>query len=194
MLRKMYDWVIEQSKTKYAQYALFGLAFAESSFFPIPPDVLLIAMVIARRECWLRYFFICLAGSVLGGMAGYAIGMGLWGVVDEWFFTYVFSREMFDKVRALYAEYDFWMVFAAGFTPIPYKVFTIAAGVAAIDFPRFVAASIFGRGGRFLLVAGLLRIYGAPVQAFIEKYFNILTVVFTLLLIGGFVAIKYLAH
>jgi len=194
MLRKLYDWVLNQAKTKHAERALFWIAFIESSVFPIPPDVLLIAMVLAERLKWLRYFFICLAGSVLGGTAGYLIGMGVWEAVHPWFFTYVFSEAAFHKVRELYIRYDFWMVFAAGFTPIPYKVFTIAAGVAAIDFPRFVIASLCGRGGRFIIVAGMLRIFGAPIRVFIEKYFNLLTVAFTLLLVGGFVAIKYLLH
>ena len=131
---------------------------------------------------------------MLGGIAGYAIGYGIWEAVHPFFLKYVFSEETFVKVRNLYAQYDFWAVFAAGFTPIPYKVFTIAAGVASLDIPRFILASICGRGGRFILVAFLLYQFGTPIRTFLEKYFNYVTIVFTILLIGGFYAIKYLAH
>ena len=191
-LRGLYDWTLEQSKSPHAQWALFGIAFIESSFFPLPPDILLIAMVLACREKWLRYFTICLAGSVLGGMLGYAIGYFGWEAVKGIFLGHVFSQAAFDKVRHLYAEHDFWIVFAAAFTPIPYKVFTIAAGVTSIDLPRFVIASLVGRGGRFILVSFLLYQFGPPIKNFIEKYFNLVTVVFTILLIGGFVLLKNL--
>lgn len=194
MFRKLYNWVLKQAKTPYAESVLFWVAFVESSVFPIPPDVLLIAMVLSCRERWFRYFFICLAGSVLGGMAGYFIGYGIWEAVHSWFFAHVFSEAAFEKVRSLYERYDFWAVFTAGFTPIPYKVFTIAAGVAKLDFIRFVLASIAGRGGRFIIVAFLLHRFGEPIRNFIEKYFNYVTIAFTILLIGGFVAIKYFAH
>ena len=194
MFRKLYDWVLEKAKSPHAERALFLIAFAESSFFPLPPDILLIAMVLSLREKWFRYFLICLVGSVLGGIAGYAIGYGIWEAVHPFFLKYVFSEETFLKVRNLYAQYDFWAVFAAGFTPIPYKVFTIAAGVASLDVPRFILASICGRGGRFILVAFLLYQFGTPIRTFLEKYFNYVTIVFAILLIGGFYAIKYLAH
>lgn len=194
MIRRLYHWALTKAQSKHAERALFWIAFAESSFFPLPPDVLLIAMVLSSRLKWLRYFSICLAGSVLGGMAGYLIGMGVWEVVHPWFFAHVFSEATFLKVRDLYMQYDFWIVFAAAFTPIPYKVFTIAAGVAAIYFPHFVIASLVGRGGRFILVAFLLHRFGSPIRAFIEKYFNLVTVVFTIALIGGFYLIKYLGH
>jgi len=190
--RKLYDWMLAQAETKHAQWALFLLAFAESSFFPLPPDILLIAMVLAARTKWLRYFFICLLGSVLGGMAGYAIGLGVWEAVHTWFFAHVFSEAAFGKVQSLYEEYNFWAVFTAGFTPIPYKVFTIAAGVAKINFPIFIFASILGRGGRFLIVAFLLHHFGEPVRKFIDKYFNLLSLLFVVLLVGGFFALKHL--
>ncbi|MCB9799779.1 MAG: DedA family protein [Candidatus Omnitrophica bacterium] len=192
ILRKLYDWVLKQADTPHAQTALFIVAFAESSFFPLPPDILLIAMVIANREKWLRYFLICLAGSVLGGIAGYYIGFGIWQAVQEWFFVHVFSPETFQKVTDLYARYDFWAVFTAGFTPIPYKIFTIAAGVAKLDLLRFIAASIFGRGGRFILVSFLLYHFGPSIKSFIDKYFGWLTMLFTVLLIGGFWLLKHL--
>jgi membrane protein YqaA with SNARE-associated domain len=194
IFRKLYDWGLKQAESNHAQRALFWVAFAESSFFPLPPDVLLIAMVLAARTKWLRYFAICLIGSILGGTVGYLLGTGVWYAVQDFFFTYVFSIAAFEKVQALYIRYDFWIVFAAAFTPIPYKVFTIAAGVASIDFWHFLIASIVGRGGRFFMVAFLLEKFGAPMKAFIEKYFNLLTFVFLFLLIGGFVIIKYFIH
>ena len=194
MLRRLYDWTLEQARTPHAERALFWVAFIESSFFPIPPDILLIAMVLSRRERWLRYFFICLAGSVVGGIAGYLIGMGVWEAVHPWFFAHVFSEAAFEKVRQIYMKYDFWAVFVAAFTPIPYKVFTITAGVALIHFPRFVLASVIGRGGRFILVAYLLHRFGPSVRAFLEKYLNLLTVILSLLLIGGYFALRSLGH
>lgn len=191
-LRKLYDWVLHWAKTPAAPKALFLIAFVESSVFPVPPDVLLIAMVISVREKWLRYAFICLAGSVLGGLFGYFIGWGVWEVAHPFFFKYVFSEAAFEKVRGLYARYDFWVVFTAAFTPIPYKVFTIAAGVCRINLAAFLLASILGRAGRFFLVGGLLRIFGERIRTFIDKYFNGLTVVFMILLVGGFLLVKYL--
>jgi membrane protein YqaA with SNARE-associated domain len=194
IFRKLYDWGLKQAESPHAERALFWVAFAESSFFPLPPDVLLIAMVLASRDKWFRYFWICLLGSVLGGIAGYGIGSGLWQMVQGWFFTYVFSEAVFMKVQHLYQQYDFWIVFAAGFTPIPYKIFTVAAGVASIDLTRFIVASIFGRGGRFILVAGMLYFFGSRIRIFIEKYFNLVSLVFCALLIGGFWAVKYFLH
>lgn len=190
-LRGLYDWGLEQARSRHAEWALFWVAFAESSFFPLPPDVLLIATVLADRQKWLRFFSIALAGSVLGGMAGYLLGMGLWEVVHPWFFAHVFSEATFEKVRRLYIRYDFWAVFTAAFTPIPYKVFTIAAGVTAINFIVFVLASIVGRGGRFFLVAFLLFWYGPPIRSFVERYLNWITLVFTVLLIGGFFVLRH---
>ncbi|MCM8776428.1 MAG: DedA family protein [Candidatus Omnitrophica bacterium] len=191
LLRRLYDWSLKKAATKHAERFLFWIAFAESSFFPIPPDILLIVMVLSTRTKWFHYFLICLVGSVLGGIAGYLIGFGIWEVVHSWFFTYAFSEATFEKVRHLYMRYDFWVVCIAAFTPIPYKVFTIAAGVASIDVIRFVLASVCGRGGRFIVVSFLLYRYGASVRRWIEKYFNLLTLVFTILLLGGFWAIKH---
>lgn len=194
IFRKLYDWGLKQAESPHAERALFLVAFAESSFFPLPPDVILIVMVLSSRPKWLRYFGICLAGSVLGGIVGYGIGFGIWQMVQGWFFTYIFSETVFMKVQHLYQQHDFWVVFAAGFTPIPYKVFTIAAGVASIDLWRFIAASILGRGGRFILVAGMLRLFGFRIRFFVEKYFNFFSLVFCILLVGGFWVIKYWLH
>jgi len=194
MLKGLYHWILDWAGKPQAGVALFILAFAESSFFPIPPDVLLIAMVVAKNKKWIKYFAICLLGSVLGGMLGYAIGWGAWQAVSGWFFQYVFSEAAFGKVQALYQEYDFWAVFAAGFTPVPYKVFTIAGGVAQINFGTFVLASCLSRGARFFLIALLLRLFGPSIQSFIERYFNLLAILFFVLLVGGFVLLKYLSH
>lgn len=191
-LHKLYHWMIWRANTPHAQIFLFLIAFAESSFFPLPPDILLIAMVLAHRQNWLRYFWICLMGSVLGGIAGYLIGMGVWEAVKDWFFNHIFSEQAFDRVRELYAQYDFWVVFTAAFTPIPYKVFTLAAGVAEINFIHFIWASIIGRGGRFFLVACLLHKFGSPVRIFIEKYLNILTIALAIIIIGFFYVLKLL--
>jgi len=192
IFRNLYDWGLRQAESPHAERALFWVAFAESSFFPLPPDILLIAMVLAMRAKWFRYFAICLAGSVVGGMLGYLIGLGVWSVVQDFFFSYVFSPAAFEKVQHLYAQYDFWIVFAAAFTPIPYKVFTIAAGACEINIFIFALASILSRGARFYIVAGLIYKFGAPVKGFIDRYFNLLTILFVILLAGGFAIVKIL--
>lgn len=193
--RKLYNWTLSLAHRKHSSSALFGLAFAESSVFPIPPDVLQIALTLERRERAWFYGFITLLGSVLGAILGYIIGSGLWHVTQDFFLNYVFSQANFDKVTAFYAEWDFWIVFVAAFTPIPYKVITIAAGVSGINFPMFVVASIVGRGMRFFLVASLLYWKGQAIKQFIDRYFNLVCIAFTVLLVGGFVLIKYvLAH
>lgn len=190
--KSILDWMLRHAEAPHAEGFLFLIAFAESSFFPLPPDLLLIAMVILARDKWLRYFLICLAGSVLGGVAGYAIGYGVWEAVHPFFFQHVFPEATFQKAQRLYEQYDFWVVFTAAFTPIPYKVFTITAGVMHLDIPRFVLASIVGRGGRFILVAYSLYLFGPAVKEFLKKHFNWISVVFTILLIGGFYLLKHL--
>jgi membrane protein YqaA with SNARE-associated domain len=175
--RRLYDWALSWAHWKWSGLALFLLAFAESSFFPVPPDVLQIALTLERRKRAFFYAFVSTIGSVLGGMLGYAIGWGAWEAVSEFFFRHLISQGAFHKVEELYQQHDFWAVFVAAFTPIPYKVFTIAAGVFHISLPMFILASAVGRAGRFFLVAGLLYLFGPPVRTFIEKYFNLLTLV-----------------
>ncbi len=194
MLRRFYDWSLEKAHTPQAVFFLVLISFTEASFLIFPPDVLLLVMVLSYPTRWFRYALICTAASVAGGMAGYAIGYGIWEAVDQWFFAHIFSPEMFAKVQHLYQEYDFWVVFTAAFTPIPYKVFTITAGVAHLDLVRFTLASIVGRAGRFFLVSFLIYLFGPPVKAFIDKYFNYVTLVFTGLLIGGFFLLRSLSH
>lgn len=192
MLKKSYDWVMHWAQTPYGVPALFILSFAESSFFPIPPDVLLIALALSIPSKALYFAAICSVGSVVGGIAGYGIGWGLWEVVQSFFFDYIpgFSHHTFELIRDKYDLYNFWVVFTAGFTPIPYKVITISAGVFKIDFPIFVLASAISRSARFFLVGWLIFKFGAPVKKFIDKYFNIISIVFVILLVLGFVVIK----
>ncbi len=201
IIRRMYDWVLHWANTKYALPALFILAFAESSFFPVPPDVLLIAMAVSVPSKAFRYAFVCTTGSVLGGMFGYLIGYELWysssgdfsGFANV-FFNYIpgFTEELFFKVSKMYEDNAFLAVFTAGFTPIPYKVFTITGGVCKINFLTFILASSVSRALRFFLVAAIIYKFGAPIKSWIEKYFNLVAVAFTVLLIAGFIAIKYL--
>ncbi|UCE64638.1 MAG: DedA family protein [Nitrospirota bacterium] len=194
IFRSLYQWVIHWSETPHARTALLLIAFAESSFFPVPPDVLLIAMGVGAPHRALGFAALCLVGSVTGGMAGYVIGLGLWSIVSGWFFTYIpgFTPDFFEKVSTLYHDNAFWAVFAAGFSPIPYKVFTLAAGVAQINFPTFVIASILSRGLRFFLIGGALRVFGPSFKRLLEKYFDWFTILFLVLLIGGFVLVQLL--
>lgn len=191
-IRRIYNWVLHWADTPWGAIALFVLAFAESSFFPIPPDVLLIALCLGAPKKSFKYALICTVGSVTGAMLGYAIGTWGWEAMQSWFIPALFSQEKFNAVGSLYNEWNFWAVFTAGFTPIPYKIFTIAAGVFSIDFVMFILASIVGRAARFFLIAFLIWRFGPTIKNFIDKYFNLLAIAFTVLLIGSFVLIKYL--
>jgi len=191
MLRRMYDWVIRWAETPYGDWALFVIAFAESSFFPIPPDVLLIALGIAIPKKSLRYALLCSVGSVLGGCFGYLIGWQFMaGFGDKIINLYGFG-DKYSYIQDLFMKYDAWAIGIAGFTPIPYKIFTIAAGAFKINFPIFFIASVISRSARFFLVGGLIYYFGPSIQVFINKYFDILAVAFTILLMAGFVAVKY---
>ena len=192
LLRKTYDWILHWSTTKYALPALAILSFAESSFFPIPPDVLLIAMVVAVPMKAFRFAAVCSVASVLGGMFGYFLGWQFMDLVGTPIVEFYHFQEQFAKIGSWYEEYNAWAVGAAGFTPLPYKVFTLAAGAFEINFPVFVLASLVSRSARFFIVAGLIYKFGAPVKVFIEKYFNILSIVFIVLLFAGFMLVKYI--
>ena len=196
IVKRLYDWVLSWSESRWGTLALFVLAFAESSFFPIPPDVLLIALCLGAVTRSFRYAAICLAGSILGAIGGYSIGYFLWQngtgeytALANWFFTNVFSEESFLEVKHLYDECDFLIVFTAGFTPLPYKLFTITGGLFHINFVMFILASIVSRGLRFFLIGGLIWKFGAPIKTFIEKYFNLLAIIFTILLVGSFILV-----
>jgi membrane protein YqaA with SNARE-associated domain len=192
-VRALYDWVLHWAATPYGVVALVLLAMAEASFFPIPPDVLLLAICMAKPAKSLHYAALCTLGSVVGGMVGYAIGWGLWELMADFFFTHVpgFTPEIFQKVGGFYAEWSFYAVFLAGLTPIPYKVFTVAGGVFGINFPIFILASTLSRGLRFGIEGILIQKFGPPMAEFIDKYFNWLTLGFGVLLVGGFVVLRY---
>ena len=191
-VRRLYDWVLHWAETPYGAPALIVLALAESSFFPVPPDPLLIALCLGAPAMALRFATSATAASVIGGMIGYAIGAGAWSLLQGWFYTYIpgVSPESFATVKALYDRWDFWAVFLAGLTPIPYKVFTLSAGVFSINFGVFVIASITSRGLRFFVLAGLIYLYGAPIKGFIDRYFNLLAWAFGVLLVAGFLALR----
>ena len=194
MLRNLYDWVLTWAEHRYASFALFVMAFAEASFFPIPPDVLLLAMAMGAPSKAFRFAAICTLGSVLGGITGYAMGWGLWGVLDTYFYQYVpgFNEALFIRLAESFADNTFSAIFAAGFTPIPFKVFTIAAGAALVPFGIFVLGAVASRALRYGLLAALIMWFGPTIKVWIDKYFNILTIVATVLLVGGFVLISYM--
>ncbi len=189
-LRRLYDWVLHWAETPYGEPALFLIALAEASFFPIPPDVLLIVLALSIPKRAFRYAGECLAGSLLGGALGYLIGLFLFDTVGIRIIEFYGLMEQYYKFQLWYEKYNFWIIFTAGFTPLPYKVFTISAGVAKVNFLIFFIASLVSRGARFFLVSGLIWKFGEPIKDFIEKYFDKLVVVFTILLLGGFFAIK----
>ena len=193
-VRRLYDWVLHWAETPYGVAALFMLALAESSFFPIPPDPLLIALCLGAASKSLRFALVATSASVLGGIIGYGIGAGAWDLLEPWFYQYVpgVSPEAFEQVRALYDRWDFWAIFFAGLTPIPYKVFTLSAGVFSINFGIFVIASVLSRSIRFFLLAGLIFKFGKPIASFIDRYFNLLAWIFGILLLGGFLVIELL--
>ena len=200
-LRRLYDWILHWAETKYGVPALFLLALAESSFFPIPPDVLLIPLALGARSKAIRFALVCSVASIVGGIAGYAIGYFAWwsgseaySVVALFFFNHIpgFTEQVFLNIQEKYEIYNFLIVFTAGFTPIPFKIITISAGAFSVNFPMFLLASTVSRSARFFLVALLIRQFGEPITAFIDKYFNVLSIIFTLLLIGGFLVLKTL--
>ena len=193
-LRRLYDWVLHWAETPYGVPALFLLSLAESSFFPIPPDPLLVALCLGVPKKALRFAAVATLGSVVGGVLGYGLGFGAWHLVQDWFFAYVpgVSPEAFGQVQALYDRYDFWAVFLAGLTPIPYKVFTLSSGVFGINFGVFAVASVLSRGLRFFVVAGLIYRFGPPIARFIDRYFDLLAWTFGILLVGGFLVVELL--
>lgn len=199
-LKRLYNWVLHWAQTPYGPIALFILAFVESIFFPIPPDVLLIMLAMGCSAKAFHYALNCTIGSVAGAFVGYSVGYFAWLHSDgsftgfaNFFFDNIpgFSVGLYNSIKALYNEWSFWVIFTAGFTPIPYKVFTITAGVFDLNLMMFFVASIISRGARFFLVAFLIWKFGPSIKRFIEKYFNLLALGFTGCLIGGFVILKY---
>lgn len=191
-VRRLYDWVLHWAETPYGPWALFLLAFAESSFFPVPPDVLLIALAISIPTRAFKYGLICTVGSLVGGIVGYGIGLIGYEVVGKPIIEFYHGQELMYTIKRKYDMFGFWGVLIAAITPIPYKIFTISSGVFAFDFVQFLLASVIGRSLRFFAVAGLLWKFGPAIKNFIDKYFNVLAVLFVILLIGGFLLVKYL--
>jgi len=211
IVRRLYDWVLSWAETKYGTPALFVLAFVESSFFPIPPDVLQIALSASKPKRAFRYASVSLIGSVLGAFLGFFIGFALWTVTQDFFYNHVFSRETFatvagdemagihrdnpeDVKEGLYHKYGFWAILISASTPIPYKLFTIAAGVCKISLWTLFAASVLGRGARFYAVAAIMYYFGPTVMRLVDKYFNLAMILLIILIVLGFIAIKYLKY
>lgn len=194
MLRRLYDWTMAQAVTPHAMFTLALVAFVESSVFPIPPDVLIIPMVLAARANAWRIAITCTAASVIGGFAGYGIGMFLFDQLAEPILRFYGYMDKFAAFRELYNHWGAWIVFGAGITPFPYKVITIASGITALDPLVFGIASVLARGMRFFFIAWLLWKFGTPIRAFIEAHLGKLATIFFVLLIGGFVALKFLAN
>jgi len=198
--RRLYDWVLHWADTPYGMPALCLLSFAESSFFPVPPDVLLAPMVLGNRRKWFRFATACSVASILGGILGYLIGMTVWNQIDQTVYAWRvpgINEVNFAKATAWYERYNFWIVFVAGFTPLPYKVATISAGVFFGEggwgpFAVFVAASAVGRSSRFFMVAGAMGLAGPRIVPVLDKYFNLACLLFGVLLVGGFLIIRYL--
>ena len=191
-IRQIYDKSLLWVQSPSGVWALFLLAVVESSFFPIPPDVFLMVLCIAAPKKAFRYAAICAVGSVLGGAIGYGLGMGFMDTLGVKILDWYGLQDKYVVVQDLYQRYDALAVGAAGFTPLPYKLFTITAGAFKINFVTFILMSIVSRSARFFLVAALIYKFGAPIRYFIEKYFNLLTILFLILLIGGFLLIRFL--
>jgi len=192
-IRRLYNWTISWADRPGGTWALFIIAFAESSFFPIPPDVLLLALCFGAREKWAKYALVCTAGSVLGGVAGWLIGWGLAETVAQPLLA-VFDPggHTQEKIQVWYQEYGFFGILIAAITPIPYKVFTVASGLFNYSLPLLIVASIIGRGFRFFAVAAIVRTFGPTFRPIIEKNLEWCFVAAGVLLIGGFVALKFL--
>jgi membrane protein YqaA with SNARE-associated domain len=194
LIRRLYNWTLSWAERPGGTRALVGLSFVESSFFPIPPDPLLMALCFAKPKDWWKFALWCTVASVAGGVFGWWIGMTFWHATEAFFFRVVpgFSPEIFEVVQQKYNENAFLAVLTAAFTPIPYKVFTIASGVFEVALTTLVAASVIGRGARFFLVAGVIRLFGPTIKPHLERYLEIAAIVLFLVGLVGFLAIKWL--
>ncbi len=192
IVRRMYNWTLSWAERPGGAWALFFIAVIESSIFPIPPDVLLLALCVGVPKKSFRFAIICSVGSVLGGIIGY--GIGLWGYqhIGEPIVKAYHGEAVMEKIKVWYDTYGFWGTLAAAITPIPYKIFTIASGVFQFPFLEFVLASVVGRTFRFVCVAGFIYVFGAKVKVLIEKYFDWVALGFLILLVLGFAALKFL--
>lgn len=196
LFRRLYDWVLSWAETRYGTQALALISFAESSFFPIPPDVLQMALSVGRPKRSFMYAFVSLVASVLGAVLGWWIGRELWDSLSQVFFDYVpgFTQENFDKVGEKYRDNAFLAIFGAAFSPIPFKIFTIASGVFEVQLGTLILASFAGRGMRFFATGSLVFFFGPSVKELIDKYFELAALALFVLLVLGFVAIKFLLH
>jgi len=192
MLRRLYDWTMALAASRHCEKALVGVSFAESSFFPLPPDLLLIPMVLAKRVKAFRYAALCTLASVAGGVAGYLIGALLFEEFARPILDFYGYGAKFDQFAGWYNDWGIWLVFGAGLTPFPYKVITIASGAAGLNFVVFLVASLVSRGLRFFIEASLLYWIGPPIRAFIEKWLGLVFTLFVVILVGGFVLAGYL--
>lgn len=192
MFRSLYDWTLRLAGHRHALRYMAGVSFTESSFFPIPPDVMLVPMILARRDEAYKIATICTVASVLGGILGYAIGYFLYESVGLWLINLYGAHEATRELRAWYDEWGAAVILIKGLTPIPFKIITIASGVLEYNFPLFVLLAAVTRGARFFLIAWLLKRYGAPMQEFIERRLNLIGFVVLLLLVAGFAAVAWL--
>ena len=192
ILRPLYDWTMGFAGHRHALAGLALVSFIESSVFPIPPDILIVPMVLAARDRAWTIALVAMVASVLGGLVGYAIGAGLYEAVGRPLLDFYGYGHKFADFQAIYAEWGFWFVAGAGFTPFPYKVITIASGVMELDLASFTGASVLSRGARFFFLAALLWWFGPPVRRFLEANLALLTTLFFVLLLGGFLAIRFL--
>ena len=192
MIRRLYDWTLSLAETRYALWALAAVAFMESSFFPIPPDLLMIPMILARPNRAFLIATVCLVASVLGGLLGYAIGALAYDTLGAPVLTALGKEAYFDQFTARYNEWGIGVVLTAGVTPFPYKVITILSGATALNLPVFILTSIVARGLRFFIVAGLLWKFGPPIRDFIEKRLGLMFTLFIILLFGSFYLVRFL--
>jgi membrane protein YqaA with SNARE-associated domain len=189
-IRQIYDRSLLWVQSPSGVWALFFIALVESSFFPIPPDIFLIVLCIAIPNKSFRYAAICTVGSVVGGVIGYGLGLGFMDTIGVKILDWYGLQDKYEVVQNLYRQYDALALGAAGFTPLPYKLFTITAGAFKINFVTFILISLLSRAARFFLVAAFIYKFGAPVRHFIERYFNLLSILFFILLVGGFLVVK----
>jgi len=192
LIRKSYDWLMSLARGRYAPASLGAISFVESSFFPIPPDILLIPMVVAKRQSWFTYALICTIASVLGAFVGYAIGAWLFQIIGQPILNFYGAENTFEQFVVWYAQWGAWGILLGAITPFPYKVLTIFSGSVGFDLIQFTLVSIVGRGLRFFIVSGLLYWFGEPIRLFIEKRLGMMLTVLFVLLAGGFIAVKFL--
>jgi membrane protein YqaA with SNARE-associated domain len=192
LIRRLYDWTLSLAARRDADWVLAGVSFAESSFFPIPPDAMMVPMVLARPDRAWRIAALATMASVVGGLLGYAIGYYLLETVGAWIIDLYGLTDKVGEFQAAYAHWGLWIILIKGLTPIPYKLVTIASGIAHFSLPLFVLASVLTRALRFFIVAALLKIYGPPIRTFIEARLTLVTSVFGILIVLGFLSLRYL--